>query len=77
MLGSTSTPGTNFPAADDGRCEIDQSARLLIRLRGRFTEPVGLTQLSYLPEVSENAHSFFNRGIFVETAGQETDDRVR
>ena len=41
-----------------------------IQLRGRFTEPVGLTQSRYLPEVSEDAHTLLNSGVFVETAGQ-------
>ena len=52
-------------------------ARLPILLRGRFTEPVGLTQLCNLHEVTQDAHTFFNGGIYIESTGKETDNRVR
>lgn len=76
MLGSTSTAETNFPAVDDLSMRVDEVARIPIQLRG-IHEPVGFTRLRNLHEVTEDAHTFFNRGIFIEGTGQETDDRVR
>ena len=50
---------------------------MAIQLRGQFTEPVWLTQSRNRTEVSEDAHTVLNRGVFVEKAGQKTNNRVR
>src|SRR6202042_1893699 len=44
---------------------LQQDATPAIQLRGRFIEPVGLTKSRHLPEVSEDAHTFPNSGVFV------------
>ena len=77
MPGSTSMPGTNFPAVGDLSSEGPTKWPEYRSSYEEFTEPVGFTRLRNLHEVTEDAHTFFNRGIFIESTGQETDDRVR